>query len=231
MKKMRAAGDERDGWIPRTLEEISDSGYADALHTACIEIEDFAAANIVEEGQEWTRLQHGLGTRFDEERQTLSKISTDIAKAIALRSENSPQSRKFLLYLASIFVEQGDAVPGPWRTIVAAHLRDSLKPQSGQQASTSNKWARNFMINHVARILSNRYDLKLERGKESDTIAASDIIFHAIQQSRFDNLGLGTIQNIIFDPEDSRGISEKNRVEFEEIRATGVDSLFDDYLE
>jgi len=235
MNKIRAAGDEEDGWIPRTAEEVRDAGLWDAVRTASIEIEDLPNAMIFEQGRDWTRLWHELGlSRFDESDGVLV-VGEDAAAALLNKSTENSGAFDLLVDLAASMIEKGIALPHPWRSPFASYIRGEegmVKPK--KTSKKSHIWVRNYMLNHVARILCNQYDesrLNLKRGKESSSVSASDILFHAIQGTKFDGIGFGTIQNIIFDPNPRNGVSRKNQEDFEDVKTQAIISIFDDYPE
>ncbi len=65
-----------------------------------------------------------------------------------------------------------------------------------------------------------------------EEIAVSDIVYHALNLTKKDGIGFGTVQNIIFDPDPPRKpVSEQNQKNYVEIRALILTSLFDDVPE
>lgn len=232
MNKMRAAGDEADGWAPRTAEEIKEAGLWDAVDTASREIENFDSAMIFKEGRDWTQLWHELGlSRQDGELEVDDAVAERLLKA----AERNAEAYDLLLELAASLIDSGKSLPTPWRYPLAAKLKGRSVLQRPKPTGASPKiWSRNFMLNHVARLLRDRYDglsRNLTRNKETKTTAATDILFHAMKNSSFGELAFGTINNQIFDSDPKNGFSEKNCKNHESIRVMAIDSLFDEYPE
>lgn len=234
MNKIRAAGDVEDGWVPRTAEEVREAGLWDAVHMASTEIEDLSNAMIFEQGRDWTRLWHQLGLSRSDEIDGVPVVGEDAAVALLSKAGESEGAFDLLMDLAASMLERGIALPQTWRGPIGSYIRGEegmVKPK--RTSKNSQIWVRNYMLNHVARILRNVYDevgiKDLTRGKESTSVASSDILFHAIRGTKFDGVTFGTIQNIIFDPSPRNGLSRKNQEDFEDVKTQAILSIFDDY--
>ena len=232
VKKIKAAGDEADGWEARSEVEIRQAKLWDAVDFAAKEIDNIDCAMIFDEGREWTRIWHELKLeKFTDPGIAVSIDELTAAKLLQLADQNSRVDPLLKQVMASQ-IEQGFVLPEGLRDRLVKFLRANGPAAQERTSKLELKnWSRDYMINHVAGLVCNQYDLDQKRGKETPTtVAASDIIYHAIGLKLGKPIGFGTIQNIIFNPDPSgKSVSQKNQKNFVDVKWAGLDAMFDDY--
>lgn len=232
MKKMRAAGDEPDGWEARSEEEIRQAKLWGAVDFAAKEIDNIDSAMIFDEGREWTRIWHELELeKFTDPGIAVPIDEQTAAKFLQFADQNSRVDHLLKEMMASQ-VEQGFVLPEGLRGRLVAVLRANCPTAQERTSKPEPKnWSRDYMINHVAGLVCTLYDLDRKRGKETrTTVAASDIIYHAIGSKLGKPIGFGTIQNIIFDPDPSgKSVSGQNQKNYVDVKWAILDSSFENY--
>lgn len=233
MPKIMAAGDDLDRWEARSADEIKEKLLWDAVEFAIRELTAFGMANIYREGREWTRVWHELGlSKIDDAEGPISIAEPTAAKLVQYALEGD-QSRSLLLEFTASNLERGGTLPPSLHKYLISHLR-SINPPTRKNTATAGSeiWSRNFMINFVSGKICSIYSVKPKRGKMTEeTVAASDIVYHALNEVEKSKISFGTVQNIIFDkdPPNDGKVSERNRRDYLDIYSLIITSMFDDY--
>lgn len=231
MPKIIAAGDEVDGWEARSAEEIQVQELWGAVEFAVRELKAFTMPAIFEEGREWTRIWHELGLSKLNDADGPISLTQQTAADLLKRAEESNQAKGLLMEVMAIILERGGTLAPSLRDALVSHLRGSdFSAEKNKDSDGSRFWARNYMINYVAGLVCTIYSTERTRGKMSeDTVAASDIIYHAFKEMEENPIGFGTVQNIIFNPDPShKSVSNYNRENYLNIRSLIIKSSFDE---
>ncbi|WP_127903876.1 hypothetical protein [Solirhodobacter olei] len=232
MSKLKAAGDEPDGWAARTIEEIKADGLSEALNVAREEIKNLSSAMIHEQGRDWTRYWYEIGLTDTSDLRDDPSLTEEQAVFLLKEAETNDDAFDLFLEFVASFISKGVPIPDAWRVRVVDELR-GVRPRQGSTKRKKGRlnWVRDYMINHVARLLCDRYDISLTRNKETEGTAASDVVFYALRDSGFAEIGFGTVQNKIFDPERGEGGDLKSRLNYEVIRTLALEARFDNASE
>jgi len=198
MGLIRAAGDEKDGWVARTAEDLEAADLWDAVEFAKRELNGPRLTGILENGCDGARLWYELGLSQSEDEAEYIIIGEEAADALLHAAERSAGAYDLLMEVCASRIEHGVDLPNCLRDHLCAHLR-GRHPLTRPKGKTPDPevWVRNCIINEVARDLGNSYDLARTRGKETESIAASDVIYHAMKDSPDGGLAFGTIHNIL----------------------------------
>ncbi|RYH06039.1 hypothetical protein [Tropicimonas sp. IMCC6043] len=228
--KIMAAGHEADSWQPCSMQKLRDVGLADAVDFAARELLNHDLIGITENGREWTRLWYELSLKRVSGSDGPIEITESSAEKLISAAQASAHAHDLMMEVIRSRLENGAALPISLGVLVNEQLEGTRKLTRPKQTDRTDPkvWARNFMLNYVAGLLATFFDLDIERGKETMAIAASDVLFYALERNGAP-LNLGTIQNILFHEEHEKAPENQLAKDVRVIRSLILEAVLDDF--
>ncbi len=229
-KKLRAAGvDDSPNWVALTVEQILLGSCGYELDQARSEFSSYERAGIFEKGPVWTECWHALGlSRLIKDPSKISVPEKSWPKLVTF-AETHDEAFRLFHEIVDGYSKSGTRLPVPAQEAIMYFSKlGSRPPKKKGRPPNVGVWARNHMIHHVGRMLSNQHGMHLTRNQATlpddfgdqvePTVAASDIVYHVLN-TQTNILDFGTIQNIL--------TNEKIGEKYQSIRFMWIDSLFD----